>query len=143
MRSSQGIGGKIPPMTWKRVLEALSELRPDQSREIERLNTLREISRYTLEGEGTDILRQEREALGAALDIFSGSNALRKKVLRSWTLGSDNITDRDDSNSTAYLSLQPEKKFSFLDGISSHYIQEDNPEAIGRGIADWYRRNFP
>ena len=28
-------------------------------------------------------------------------------------------------------------------GYGAHYIQEDNPEAIGRGIADWYRRNFP
>ena len=27
-------------------------------------------------------------------------------------------------------------------GIGAHYIQEDNPEAIGRGIADWYRRTF-
>ncbi len=27
-------------------------------------------------------------------------------------------------------------------GYGAHYIQEDNPEAIGRGIADWYRRNF-
>ncbi|MEE9254641.1 MAG: haloalkane dehalogenase [Pseudomonadales bacterium] len=27
-------------------------------------------------------------------------------------------------------------------GYGSHYIQEDNPEAIGRGIADWYRRHI-
>ncbi len=25
-------------------------------------------------------------------------------------------------------------------GYGAHYIQEDNPEAIGRGIAEWYRR---
>jgi len=25
-------------------------------------------------------------------------------------------------------------------GYGTHYIQEDNPEAIGRGIVDWYRR---
>lgn len=25
-------------------------------------------------------------------------------------------------------------------GYGIHYLQEDNPEAIGRGIADWYRR---
>ncbi|MCH8151893.1 MAG: haloalkane dehalogenase [Planctomycetes bacterium] len=25
-------------------------------------------------------------------------------------------------------------------GYGRHYIQEDNPEAIGRGIVDWYRR---
>jgi haloalkane dehalogenase len=27
-------------------------------------------------------------------------------------------------------------------GYGAHYIQEDNPEAIGRGIRDWYRRTF-
>ena len=26
-------------------------------------------------------------------------------------------------------------------GYGAHYIQEDNPEAIGRGIVDWYRRS--
>ncbi len=27
-------------------------------------------------------------------------------------------------------------------GYGAHFIQEDNPESIGRGIVDWYRRNF-
>ena len=27
-------------------------------------------------------------------------------------------------------------------GYGRHFIQEDNPESIGRGIVDWYRRNF-
>ena len=27
-------------------------------------------------------------------------------------------------------------------GQGMHYVQEDQPDAIGRGIADWYRRNF-
>ena len=27
-------------------------------------------------------------------------------------------------------------------GQGIHYVQEDQPDAIGRGIADWYRRNF-
>ena len=27
-------------------------------------------------------------------------------------------------------------------GYGRHFIQEDNPEPIGRGIVDWYRRNF-
>ncbi len=27
-------------------------------------------------------------------------------------------------------------------GYGAHYIQEDNPEAIGRGIVDWYRRSI-
>ncbi len=27
-------------------------------------------------------------------------------------------------------------------GYGAHFIQEDNPQAIGRGIVDWHRRNF-
>jgi len=27
-------------------------------------------------------------------------------------------------------------------GYGNHFIQEDNPQAIGRGIVDWHRRNF-
>ena len=27
-------------------------------------------------------------------------------------------------------------------GYGIHFIQEDEPEAIGRAIADWYRRTF-
>ena len=27
-------------------------------------------------------------------------------------------------------------------GDGSHYIQEDNPQAIGRGLIEWHRRNF-
>ena len=27
-------------------------------------------------------------------------------------------------------------------GYGAHYIQEDNPQVIGRGIAEWYRRTF-
>jgi len=27
-------------------------------------------------------------------------------------------------------------------GYGAHWIQEENPEAIGRGIVDWHRRNF-
>jgi haloalkane dehalogenase len=27
-------------------------------------------------------------------------------------------------------------------GYGVHFIQEDNPQAIGRGIVDWHRRNF-
>ena len=27
-------------------------------------------------------------------------------------------------------------------GYGGHYIQEDNPQAIGRGILEWHRRTF-
>lgn len=27
-------------------------------------------------------------------------------------------------------------------GYGRHFIQEDNPEAIGRGIVDWHRRQY-
>ena len=35
----------------------------------------------------------------------------------------------------------PNLELQFI-GYGRHYVQEDNPEAIGRGIAEWHRRNF-
>ena len=32
------------------------------------------------------------------------------------------------------------KNFSNIEGYGRHFIQEDNPEAIGRGMADLHRR---
>ena len=27
-------------------------------------------------------------------------------------------------------------------GVGLHFVQEDQPAAVGRAIADWYRRHF-
>ncbi len=42
--------------------------------------------------------------------------------------------------SAAWMVLNYRNLEAQFVGYGAHYIQEDNPEAIGRGIADWYRR---
>lgn len=135
VKSSRGQGGRIPHKTWEAVLEALKQLRQEQAGEIKRLTALKSIARYRLSGEATDILLQEREALGAALDIFSGSNTLRKRVLRSWVPNIDEVQDYDDDNLTAHLSTPEKGTLSFMSGIPSRHIQEES--AIQHDLYNW------
>ena len=135
MKSSTGIGGKIPNKTWLSVIEIIQGLRPYLKSEIERLLSLKSISKYKLTGEHAETLIQEREALGAALDIFSGSNGLRGKVLRSWAPSVDNIIDKDEDNLTATLSTRKDKTNNFLSGIASRHIQEES--ALQHDLINW------
>ena len=135
VKSSQGRGGRIPPRTWIAVIETIKKLRPDKKRDIEKLLSLKDVSKFTLRGSNTEILLQEREALGAALDIFCRSNFLRKSVLKSWSPNIDDITEYDDKNSTAQLSIPQNKASCFLSGIPSRYIQEES--AIQHDLMNW------
>jgi len=135
MRSSTGHGGRIPHKTWLSVLNAIKKLRPNQADEIERLTTLKTISGYQLTGSATDALLQQREALGAALDIFSGSNQLRKNVIKSWTPNLNNVHVLDEKKLEATLSASEKGVANFLTGISSRYIQEES--AIQHDLFNW------
>ena len=135
MRSSSGRGGRIPEKTWDEVLAALKELRPNQVGEIDRLISLTTIAKYRLTGVAAEVLLQEREALGAALDIFSGSNQLRKDVLRAWAPGLDEVQEYNDEDQVAKLSPHQGSSSFFLSGISERYIQEES--AIQHDLFNW------
>lgn len=134
-RSSTGRGGRIPPKTWEALLSALKELRPEQADEIDRLTSLTTIAKYRLTGDTADILLQEREALGAALDIFSGSNQLRKEVLKAWAPNLDEVQEYDDEKLVAKLIPAEDSSSSFLSGIPSRHIQEES--AIQHDLFNW------
>lgn len=135
LRSSSGRGGRIPRKTWGEILQALRELRPKISDEIDRLISLTAISKYRLTGTAADILLQEREALGAALDIFSGSNQLRKEVFRAWAPKLDEVKDYDEKELVAQLIPSEEGASCFLSGISKRHIQEES--AIQHDLFNW------
>lgn len=126
IRSSKGFGGRIPHKTWENVLFVIKELRPEQANEIDRLTALKAISKYRLTGKTAEIFLQEREALGAALDIFSGSNSLRKEVLKSWAPKIDDTRDISEKDLVAQLSIPKESPSNFLSGIPSRHIQEES-----------------
>lgn len=135
MKSSTGRGGRLPEKTWFETIKALKELRPGLVDEIERLISITAVSKYRLKGESAELLLQEREALGAALDIFSGNNELRKDVLKSWAPKLDNVDNYDDEAMEANLNLPQDSSVSFLSGIPERYIQEES--AIQHDLFNW------
>jgi hypothetical protein len=81
VRSSQGIGGRVPPATWAGVIRVIEELRPALAADIRHLDDLRRKAGQRLVGHAWDIVAQERDAVGMALEIFGED---RKAHLRRW-----------------------------------------------------------
>ncbi|MFT6164466.1 MAG: hypothetical protein ACJA1T_000495 [Zhongshania aliphaticivorans] len=135
MKSSTGRGGRIPEKTWLETLAVLKSIRPSKAEDIERLVSLTVVSKYRLTGDTAEILAQEREALGTALDIFGGNNEFRKDVLKSWAPKLDDVNNYDDSAMEANLSAPRDGAISFLSGIPERYIQEES--AIQHDLFNW------
>ena len=134
-RASQGNGGVIPPATWAALLGAIKAERPNLVEEIDRLLSLQRYSGYHLHGEAAELLLQEREALGIALDIFSGSNQLRNRVLSEWAPYDDTVVDVNDEQETATLANLEPGRSSFMKGISQRYLLEE--AAIQHDLFNW------
>ena len=135
VRASQGTGGIIPPATWSSMVAVIKELRPDLVEEINRILSLRRYSGFRLSGESADVLLQEREALGMALQIFTGNNQLRDRVLSEWAPYDDTITDINEDESTAKLKDPGVGRSSFLKGIPQRYLQEES--ALQHDLFNW------
>ncbi|MCV4290448.1 hypothetical protein OH708_21275 [Pseudomonas capsici] len=132
IRASQGIGGSIPIGTWEMLIQVIKSLKPDLTDEVDRILTLQKFSGIRLHGAVAEMQIQEREALGAALDIFSGNNKLRDSVLSGWAPPEEAVASLDEENGTAeLLAVVP----SFLEGISSRFLQEES--AIQHDLLNW------
>ena len=105
IRVSQGSGSRIPRATWRALIEALRQERSEIADEIDNLFRVSSSFGIRLLGGNIDLLAQERDALGTALEIFSGDDKLRKQVLRMWNPLPDEIqeTDSDTKNYTGKL----------------------------------------
>jgi hypothetical protein len=135
IRSSQGVGGTVPYKTWLALINAVKEMRPNLSGDIDRLLSLRRYSGYSLHGEAAEVLLQEREALGTALDIFSGNNQLRERVLSAWAPQEDSVSEPDEATSSGELSIRSPGQSSFLKGIPGRYLQEES--ALQHDLFSW------
>ena len=91
VRSASGLGGRIPPATWKEVIKVIKELRPDKAEAIERLLKLRLATNDIYRGHAAEIIALERDAVGVALDVFDKSSELRKDILGSWAPPEDQL----------------------------------------------------
>ncbi|HCW0214219.1 hypothetical protein LSP22_16720 [Pseudomonas aeruginosa] len=135
IRASQGIGGAIPSKTWVETMEAVKVLRPHLVSEIDRVLSLQRFSGMRFHGSVAEVQIQEREALGISLDIFSGNNKLRSRVLSEWAPPAEAVFDLDEENQSATLRALPSSGPSFLSGISKRYIQEET--AIQHDLYTW------
>lgn len=135
IRSSQGSGGAIPKVTWKAVLDAIKNERPNVSSEIDRLISLTKYAGVRLYGGRTDILAQEREALGVSLDIFSGGASLRNQVLSQWAPLEDDVEDLNENDAIATLNFTQSSMPSFLRGLPERFRQEES--AIQHDLMNW------
>lgn len=135
IRSSQGSGSKLPPKTWQNVISIIKKLRPNHASEIDRLLSIKELSQFTLKGVAADIILQEREALGIALDIFDISHQLRKEVLSAWSPNLNDVTDLSAETFEGVLQSLPQGRASFLSGIPRRYFQEES--AIQHDLINW------
>lgn len=135
VRSSSGVGGAVPSGTWNAVIKALLIERPAIEGELHRLESLAKYAGVTLRGGPTELLLQEREALGISLDIFSGGTSLRKKVLGEWAPDEDAVEDLNEELMTAKMVRPSQRSSSFLSGISERYFQEES--TIQHDLFSW------
>lgn len=135
IRVSRGVGGIFPQATWLLLLDAIKAERPGIASEIDRLVGLLQFSGYRITGDSAEILLQERDALGIALDIFSGSNKLRDRVLGEWAPSEEQLAEIDEEEQTAELAPRVGGISSFIKGIPKQYLQEE--AAIQHDLFNW------
>lgn len=110
-----GVGGRVPPATWEGVKRAVLEIDVDSLAALERLERLRDQSRELIIRPGAEIVAQQRDAVGLALDVFDQTGYLRKRTLQGWT------------------APEGQRLSSFLDGLTGVRTIED--QIIARDAA--------
>lgn len=83
--SRSGTGGSVPSGTWKALKTAVGEISSESFQTVERLERLRDQSTEHINRPGTEIVAQQRDAVGLALDVFDQTGKLRKSSLQGWT----------------------------------------------------------
>lgn len=110
-----GVGGAIGEPTWKSLKDAIGQLDEYSLGVLERLERMKVQSRNHIVRPGIEVVAQQRDALGVALDAFDQTGQLRKKTLQSWAAPEGNVLT------------------SFLDGLTGVRTIED--QLIARDAA--------
>jgi hypothetical protein len=110
-----GHGGAVPRLTWLKLKQAVGEIDASSLEAVNRLERLRDQSREEIRRPGMEVVAQQRDAVGLALDVFDQTGKLRKATLRGWTApAGDGLT-------------------SYLDGLAGVRTVED--QLIARDAA--------
>ena len=80
-----GVGGRVPPGTWRDMKRAVGVIDPSSLEVLKRLERQRDQSRERIDRPGVMIVAQQRDTIGLALDTFDPSRRLRKRALQEWT----------------------------------------------------------
>jgi len=84
--SRSGAGGAVPPKTWRALKQAVAQIDAESFQTIERLERLRNQRREYVIRPGAEVLAQQRDAVGLALDVFDRTGALRKNTFHEWAV---------------------------------------------------------
>lgn len=115
VRARSGVGGRVPSGTWLGLKRALRQLDPNSLAALERLEALRDQSREKITRPGFEIVAEQRDAVGIALDAFDSTGELRRETLKGWA--------------APQTSTLP----SFLDGLAGIRTIED--QLIARDVS--------
>lgn len=129
--SSSGSGGQIPIQAWDACLAQLKSLRPYLAQKIDHIINLAQLSGQEYKGRAKEILLLQRDAIGAALDIFSGANILRKEVLNSWAPSQKGISQIEITQPESH-TLDDK---NFLLNISHRHQNEE--KAVQHDLFNW------
>ncbi|CAH2900328.1 MAG: hypothetical protein PCALPYG88_4261 [uncultured Paraburkholderia sp.] len=80
--SRSGTGGAVPSGTWQKLKTVIGRVSAGSLQIIERLERLRDQSTEHINRPGTEIVAQQRDAVGLALDVFDQTGRLRKASLQ-------------------------------------------------------------
>lgn len=81
IRSSIGVGDRVPSKTWAGLMTTVKRLRPESANALDGLERLRSSSTRSFNRQGFEIVAQEKDAVGLALEVF-GANRFR--TLSTW-----------------------------------------------------------
>lgn len=83
--SRSGSGGSMPAGTWQALKRAVGAIDTESLQALERLERLRDQSKEFIVRPGAEVVAQQRDAVGLALDVFDQTGRLRKATLQGWT----------------------------------------------------------
>jgi hypothetical protein len=117
--SAQGINKRVSPEDWANLLNLIKGLRPGAATDLEELEKIREHASRNLEREqGFQIMAQEKDAFGLALDIFGEH---RQAIMPQW---------RPD-----HSEYRPAP---FIRGLNKTFLREDGMIFHDLGVfSDW------
>lgn len=132
IRSSSGIGGRVPPKTWADVVRAIKQLRPDLAPDLDHLENMRNASTKIYRGKGFEIVAQEKDAIGISLDIFYDD---RKRIFRSI---SPTIYDKPAPFIKSLIARQPSED-QIIIHETNHFPGWERLQDYDRGAVEFIR----